>query len=155
IAAACGQLLKETAGGRGTLCFENVAGAGSTIGRRFEELAELRKLTLEVSPQENRVGFCIDTRHMHAAGYDLSTRPKAEAALTELDQHISLANVRVIHMNDSKGEAGSRLDRHMHIGEGTIGSVDLGGFAAFVNHPRLASVPKIMETPKGEDEIGI
>ena len=98
-----------------------------------------------------RIGFCLDTCHAHAAGYDLSTTAKAEAALAEADRVLGLANVRALHVNDSKGAAGSRLDRHEHIGKGTIGQA---GFAVVVNHPAFAAVPKILETPKGDGPRG-
>ncbi len=152
VADACASLLQATKGYRTVLCLENVAGAGSTIGRTFEELADLRSRIISAAPAHAaRIGFCIDTCHAHAAGYDLSTPASAAAALAELDRAAGLASVRVVHLNDSKGKAGSRLDRHEHIGKGTIGRA---GFAAFVQHPALAGLPKIMETPKGDDPKG-
>lgn len=157
IAAAVAGLLNEppVAGSkvRPVLCLENVAGQGSTVGRRFEELAELRRLIVKTGGRgiSGRVGFCIDTCHMHAAGYDLSTLAKAEAAIVELDRVCGLENVRCLHVNDSKAECGSRVDRHAHIGAGTIG---LGPFAAFMNHAGLRGRPMIMETPKGDDDAG-
>lgn len=161
IAAACAGLLAATPTHAVTLCLEDVAGAGTTIGRSFEELAELRARVIALAsagkptPARDaaaaRVGFCLDTCHLHAAGYDLSTRGTAEAALAEADRVIGLAHVRVLHVNDSKGGPGSRLDRHEHIGKGTIGRA---GFAAVVNHPAFAAVPKIMETPKGDGPRG-
>lgn len=147
IATAAAQLIKETAGYKTVLCFENVAGQGSTVGRTFEELAALRSRTVEQSGDEGRVAFCIDTAHAHAAGYDLSTRAGAEHVLDEMTAKLGGANIRCMHINDSKTPCGSRVDRHAHIGEGTIG---LAGFAAVVNHPRLSAIPKLMETPKEE-----
>jgi deoxyribonuclease-4 len=136
-----------------TLCLENTAGGGSTIGRRFEELARLRELIVERigTRHADRVGFCIDTCHALAGGYDLTTRPRAKKVIEELDRVCGLEHVRVLHLNDSKGALDSRIDRHEHIGAGEIG---LAPFAAFVNHPAFASVPMIMETPKGVDEDG-
>ncbi len=134
------------------LCLENTAGGGSTIGRTFEELADLRAMILDRGVPAERVGFCIDTCHALAGGYDVTTRASAEGVLDELDRVCGLENVRVLHLNDSKGALDSRVDRHEHIGEGEVG---LEGFAAVVNRPELASVPKIMETPKGEDENGV
>ena len=147
IAAACAQLIKETAGSSVVLCFENVAGQGSTIGRTFEELADLYNRTAQTAGDTNRLGFCIDTAHAHAAGYDLSTRAGAERALAEMTAKLGVGAVKCLHVNDSKTPCGSRVDRHAHIGEGTIG---LAGFAAVVNHPAFAGIPKIMETPKEE-----
>jgi len=157
IAKAVAGLLNEppAAGSkvRPVLCLENVAGQGSTVGRTFEELAELRRLIVKTGGQgiSGRVGFCIDTCHMHAAGYDLSTHAKAEAAIAELDRVCGLENVRCLHVNDSKAECGSRVDRHAHIGAGTIG---LASFAAFMNHAGLRGRPMIMETQKGDDDSG-
>ncbi|MBY0397100.1 MAG: deoxyribonuclease IV, partial [Thermoleophilia bacterium] len=147
IAAACAQLLKETAGMRVVLCFENVAGQGSTVGRTFQELAQLRQRTAQAVGSAERLGFCIDTAHAHAAGYDLSTRAGAEKVLAEMMEKLGGDAVKCLHINDSKTPCGSRVDRHAHIGEGTIG---LAGFAAVVNHPAFADLPKIMETPKEE-----
>ncbi len=79
----------------------------------------------------------------------------AQAALQQLDATAGIANVRCLHVNDSKGAAGSRLDRHEHIGKGTIGKAKGGGFPTFLNHPHLRGVPKIMETPKGENARGV
>ena len=152
IADACAALLTSTRGCHVCLCLENVAGAGSTIGRHFTELADLRARILSAAPHEpHRVGFCIDTCHAHAAGYDLSTAASACAALAELDRAVGLSHVRVLHLNDSKGKAGSHLDRHQHIAKGTIGRA---GFAAFLAERAFAALPKIMETPKGVSPAG-
>ncbi|HZW07785.1 MAG TPA: deoxyribonuclease IV [Phycisphaerales bacterium] len=147
IAAACARLIKETSGSGVVLCFENVAGQGSTIGRTFEELAQLHIKTAEAVGGADRLGFCIDTAHAHAAGYDLSTRAGAKRVLDELEAKLPKGSIRCLHINDSKTPCGSRVDRHAHIGEGTIG---LAGFAAVVNHPSFAAIPKVMETPKEE-----
>jgi deoxyribonuclease IV len=151
VADACARLIRDTATLNVTLCLENVAGAGTTLGRTFEELADLRARVVAASNAPHRIGFCIDTCHAHAAGYDLSSRAKALAALAELDRHCGFANVHALHLNDSKGPAGSRLDRHEHIARGTIGPE---GFAAFLHCEPLASRPKILETPKGPSPDG-
>lgn len=152
VAAACADLLRQTAGYAVTLCFENVAGAGSTLGRTLEELADLRRRTLEASgaPQW-RVGFCIDTCHAHAAGYDLSSARGAREFLDGVAAVLGEGAVRVLHLNDSKGAAGSRLDRHEHIGRGRIGET---GFAEVVRRPTLRDIPWVMETPKDGGEGG-
>ncbi len=157
IAAAYCELFKRTAGYRTISCLENTAGAGSTIGRTFEELALLRELILEATGdpgdlKTTRVGYCFDTCHAHAAGYDLSTEASAAAAMTSLNRVCGIRNVRVVHLNDSKGACGSRLDRHQHIGQGTIG---LPGFRVVVNRREWRKTPKILETPKGMDEKGV
>lgn len=154
IAVAYRELFKRTAGYRTISCLENTAGAGSTIGRTFEELALLRALIIEATGdgadlKTTRVGYCFDTCHAHAAGYDFSTDASAAAALTSLNRLCGLKNVRVAHLNDSKGACGSRLDRHQHVGKGTIG---LPGFRVVVNRREWKNTPKILETPKGMTE---
>jgi deoxyribonuclease-4 len=139
---------------------EDPVGSGSVLGRTFEELATLRAMIAEATGEPARVGFCVDTCHAHAGGYDLSTRAGAEGVLAELDRVCGLEHVRVVHLNDSVGAVGSRKDRHAHIGEGTIGggttakALRSSGFAAVMNHPRLKNVPKILETPKEASKAG-
>jgi len=153
IVYACAELLAQTAGHRTVLCLENVVGAGSTIGREFEQLARLREQIIALARGGNeRVGFCLDTCHMHAGGYDLSTIESSARALEHAENTLGLVNVRCLHMNDSKGGVGSRLDRHAHIGEGSIGAA---GFGPWVSAPQLRNIPKIMETPKGEGPGGV
>jgi deoxyribonuclease-4 len=152
---ACSRLIGQTAGYRTVLCLENVAGAGSTLGRWFEELSGLRAGMIEAGAAPARVGFCIDTCHAHVAGYDLCTPEKATLALRQLEAAVGLANVRCMHFNDAKAPCGSRLDRHEHIGKGCIGKARGGGFPVFLNHPLLVGVPKILETPKGENKSGV
>lgn len=168
IADAYAELFKSTAGYTTVSCLEDTAGAGSTIGGPLEELSNLRGLIVERTGQPERVGFCLDTCHLHAFGYDLSTRAGAKATLDRfagLDHRGGgLAHVRVLHLNDSKGAAGSKLDRHTHVGEGTIGSagglgggtggVAASGFAEFINRPEFRGIPKILETPKETNPEG-
>lgn len=132
-------------------CLENTVGGGGTIGRTFDELGGLCDRIVQATGRADRVGTCIDTCHAHAGGYDLSTPGGAQAMLDELDRHVGMARVRVLHVNDSKAKAGSRLDRHEHIGKGTIG---IEGFRPVVNHPVLGLRPKILETPKGSSPGG-
>jgi deoxyribonuclease-4 len=96
-----------------------------------------------------RVGFCFDTCHAHAGGYDLSTPAAAAAAFAEWDRTCGLDHIRVLHLNDSKTPMGSRRDRHEHIGQGSIG---LKGFGAVLRIPQFRDRPKILETPKDEAE---
>lgn len=160
IAKAYTTLLKRTKGFRTVCCLEDTVGSGSNLGRTFEELADLRARILDKTPAPERVGYCFDTCHAHAGGYDMSSRDGAEEVLDLLDDTCGLEHVHVVHMNDSKGDCGSRKDRHAHIGEGTIGggtshkSLSNSGFAAVVNRPALAGVPKILETPKEETKAG-
>ncbi|MBY0112973.1 MAG: deoxyribonuclease IV [Phycisphaerales bacterium] len=163
IAVAYKELLARTKGMRTILCLEGTVGAGFQLGGTFEELAAIRGRSIELTAAPNRIGYCLDTCHMHAAGYDMRTRASANAALDRFDQTCGLANLKAFHINDSKGPCGSHLDRHDHIGKGTIGgslpdptpeALRNCGFAAVVNHPRLRDVPKLLETPKGDDPEG-
>ena len=163
IADAYAELFSRTRGYATVSCLEGTVGAGSQIGGPFEELARLRTLIVERTGQPDRVGFCLDTCHVHAAGYDMSSSASAKAALDRFDQVCGLGHIRVWHMNDSKGAAGSHLDRHDHIGHGTIGGPAASlsrqrlldsGFAAVVNHPAFAHVPKHLETPKEDAPDG-
>jgi len=160
IALAYRSVVQRTAGYTTVLCLEDTVGSGSNLGRTFEELAELRAMILEATGAARRVGFCLDTCHAHAGGYDMSTRASGEAVLAEFDRVCGLDNLRVLHLNDSIGAVGSRRDRHAHIGEGTIGrgttarTLRDSGFAAVLNHPGLKTVPKILETPKENTTAG-
>jgi deoxyribonuclease-4 len=165
IAAAYREVFGRTAGFRTVSCLEATVGAGSQLGGRFEQLAELRSRIADSTGAPERVGFCVDTCHIHSAGYDCSTRARGEAVLAEFDQICGLDNLYVVHVNDSKAPAGSRRDLHQHIGSGTLTPPEAttpdramalrdSGFAAFVNHPALRGVPKILETPKGAEGAG-
>jgi deoxyribonuclease IV len=156
IAAAYQQLFADTRGFHTICCLENTVGAGSMIGAHFEQLAALRARILETTDQPQRVGFCLDTCHAHAAGYDMSTQASAAAVLDRFDATCGLNLLYVLHLNDSKGALSSRLDRHEHIGKGAIGrpSLPKSGFATVVTRPELASRPKILETPKGTTPAG-
>lgn len=149
-------LLRATRRYRTVLCLENTAGSGSTLGAQFEQLAELRRRIVEATGEPARVAFCLDTCHAHAAGYDLSTVAGARAVLTIFDACCGLEHVRVVHINDSQTRCGSRVDRHAHIGHGTIGRRRLlqSGFAAVLACPTFRNRPKILETPKGTTPAG-
>ncbi len=123
---------------------ENTAGQGSTLGWRFEQLAAI----LEEVRDPDRLAVCIDTCHVFAAGYPISTPADYKATMKQLDQTVSLKLVKAIHLNDSKKELGSRVDRHEHIGRGKIG---LEGFRSLLNNARFAKVPMYLETPKEDD----
>ena len=122
---------------------ETTAGQGANVGYRFEQLARIVEGIEDVS----RVGICLDTCHVFAAGYDISTATGCRKTLTEFDAILGLENLRVLHLNDSVKPLGSRVDRHAHIGEGEIGEA---GFKAFMRDRRLASVAKVIETPKDD-----
>ncbi len=152
IAAAYRDVFGRTKGYRTVSCLENTVGGGSVLGRDFVELGHLRGAIIEATGATERFGFCCDTCHAHAGGYDLSTPMTAAAAFAEWDDACGLEHIRVLHLNDSKTPLGSRRDRHEHIG---VGSIGLAGFEALLAIPIFADRPKIMETPKEEHEPGV
>jgi deoxyribonuclease-4 len=169
IARAYKQLFKRTKGAKVISCLEGTAGAGSQLGGPFQDLADLRAAIIDATGEPARVAFCLDTCHLHAAGHDMSTLAAATSALDQFDALCGLSNVRVLHVNDSKGKLASHLDRHDHIGHGWIGGgakphakegtysaakLKKSGFAAVMRDPRLLHAPRILETPKGVDEKG-
>jgi deoxyribonuclease-4 len=121
---------------------ENTAGQGSSLGSRFEQLAAI----LEQVRNPDRVGVCLDTCHAFAAGYDIRTGEGYGETIGELARLVGGEKILAFHVNDSKRDLGSRVDRHCHIGEGFIG---IDAFRFLVNDRRFAEVPKILETPKG------
>ncbi|HEV2492373.1 MAG TPA: deoxyribonuclease IV [Terriglobia bacterium] len=123
-----------------TILIENTAGQGKTLGRTFDEVAEI----IAGAGSDIPMGACIDTAHCFAAGYAIHTQAGLEETLRQLDSTIGLANVRVIHANDSKAAFGSHVDRHQHIGRGQIGAE---AFGRIVRHPKLKAIPFICETP--------
>jgi len=122
------------------ILIENTAGQGSSIGRTFEEVAEILAGTARDLP----MGACIDTAHCFEAGYAVHTQAGLDETVEKLQSTVGLANVRVIHANDSKTKLGSHADRHEHIGKGQIGKE---GFRRIVCHPKLTAIPFICETP--------
>jgi deoxyribonuclease-4 len=100
------------------------------------------------TPAEERLGVCLDTCHVFAAGYELRTEEGYAATVEAFDRAIGLERLKAVHLNDTKGELGNHKDRHEHIGKGHIG---LDGFRNLLNDPRLAHLPGLLETPKGED----
>jgi deoxyribonuclease-4 len=144
VADRLNRAIERTAGNRAMVYLETTAGQGSTLGWRFGHLAEL----LARAADPARVGICLDTCHVFAAGYGLRSAREVRATLAEFDRVVGLHRLRLIHVNDSKGAQGSRRDRHAHIGQGEIGEA---GFAALLRDERLRVVPMILETPKGDD----
>lgn len=128
------------------LLLENTAGGGATLGRAFSELAAIREAILEKT--DAPIGYCLDTAHMFAAGFDISTEAGLEETLRAAGRRLGLRRVRVIHANDSKTALGSRLDRHEHIGKGQIGAE---AFRRILRHPKLRRKPFLLETPLGAD----
>jgi deoxyribonuclease-4 len=144
IAQGLDAVFRKTRGYRVPVLLETTAGQGSNLGWRFEQLATIRDLVKE----HERVGWCIDTCHVFAAGYDLRSAAAVRATLDEFDSVCGLKHLKAIHLNDSLKPFESRRDRHAHIGEGEIGRE---GFAALLNDRRLRDVPMVLETPKDED----
>jgi deoxyribonuclease-4 len=126
--------------------FETTAGSGNALGAAFEQLAELIDI-IDASHRE-RIGVCVDTCHVWAAGYDI--RHDYEAVIRSLENTVGLDRVRLFHLNDSVGGLASRRDRHAHIGEGMLGRET---FASLLNDPRFVAVPKLIETPKDDDVV--
>jgi deoxyribonuclease-4 len=126
------------------LLVENAAGQGTTLGRKFEELAAIRNGVED----KNRIGFCFDTCHAFGAGYDLRTKETYTATFQEFDRVAGLKHLKVFHANDSKNGLDSRLDRHEHIGAGELG---LEPFRFLLNDARFATHPMVLETHKSED----
>jgi deoxyribonuclease-4 len=129
-----------------TTCLEITAGQGSSLGYRLEHLAWI----MEKVKDPERLAVCLDTAHLFAAGYDFRGRKYAKLR-KEIQTTVGLKKVKVLHLNDSKKDLGSRVDRHEHIGRGKIG---LDGFRPFVRDEAFEKIPKILETEKGEDEKG-
>ena len=132
--------------GKLTVLLENTAGSGAALGSRLEELAIMRQFAAELT--DLKIGFCIDTCHLLASGYDVSTAAAVKKTVAELDRVLGLANIPVVHANDSKGQLGSHLDRHEHIGKGHIGEK---GFRAILTHPKLRDKAFILEVPFEEE----
>jgi deoxyribonuclease-4 len=122
---------------------ETTAGQGTALGRSFDEIAAI----IDRVEQPERVGVCLDTCHIFAAGYDYRTPDLYAAMMESFEQTIGIDRLKVIHLNDSKNPLGSNKDRHEHIGDGEIG---LEGFRQFVNDSRLAGIPGILETEKDD-----
>ncbi len=123
---------------------ETTAGQGTSLGASFNELAEI----IAGSAFSDQLGVCFDTCHVFAAGYDLRTPAAYEQTMAEFERVIGLERLRFFHLNDSKKELGSRVDRHDHPGRGRIG---VEGFRLLVNDPRFTDHPMVLETPKSED----
>ncbi len=123
---------------------ETTAGQGTALGWRFEHFAAI----LDGVKQPERLGFCFDTCHVFAAGYPLGTAEEYQATMAAFDRLVGLDRIRAFHLNDSRRELGSRIDRHEHIGRGRLG---LEPFRLLLSDPRFREVPMYLETPKGEE----
>jgi deoxyribonuclease IV len=126
------------------IALENTAGQGSCLGCELRHLAEI----YDKVERPERLAICLDTCHLFAAGYDIRTPKGWDAAMAESESLFGLKQVVAFHLNDSKADFGSRVDRHEHIGKGKIGRE---GFRHIVNDPRFRDVPGCLETPKSDD----
>ncbi len=144
VAEAMKTAIEETKGLKVKLTIEITAGQGTNLGYRFEHIAEL----IEAVGHEDRLAVCFDTCHAFAAGYDIRDAESYERTMRIFDDIIGLKWLQVFHLNDSKGELGSRIDRHIHLGHGQIGRE---GFRLIMQDERFVDVPKIIETPKDDD----
>jgi deoxyribonuclease-4 len=141
VAMSINTALEQTSGV--TVVIENTAGQGAYLGATFEEL---RRIYDGVN-DKSRIGFCLDTAHSLAAGFDVATPDGMDAFLEAFDRIVGLMLLRGMHLNDSKGTLGSHLDRHACFGEGNIGWEAL---LHLVRHPALQNIPLILETPEPE-----
>lgn len=123
---------------------ETTAGQGTTLGNRFEEVAAI----VDLVEDQKRIGVCIDTCHIFAAGYDIRTHKGYLAVMREFDRLIGIDRLKLMHLNDSRADFESRVDRHAHIGKGKIGQE---AFRSIMRDRRLRRVPMVIETPKGAD----
>lgn len=144
VADSIDKLCNETPGIKTELLLETSAGQGSSIGHTFNHLA----IILDKIKNKDRVGICLDTCHIFASGYDIRTDKSYSKTINEFNEHIGLKHLKLIHLNDSKKDLGSKVDRHEHIGQGKIG---LNAFRCIMNDPRLFDIPKIIETPKNNN----
>lgn len=143
IAEGLSRLLGERPAARVKVLLEHTAGQGTNLGHRFEHLAEI----IERLGGSARVGVCLDTCHLLAAGYDICSPDGYDGTFRALDRIVGLERVQAFHLNDSKKPCGSRVDRHEHIGKGCLG---LEPFRMLLNDPRFAKHPMLLETPKLE-----
>ncbi|NNJ27750.1 deoxyribonuclease IV [Alienimonas chondri] len=148
-ASAVAEVLERARGGRCGLWLENTAGQGTNLGHQLSHLGAIIDGVPEAD--RGRLGVCFDTCHAFAAGYDLRDEGEYARTFEELDEAVGLDRLACLHINDSKGGLGSRLDRHEHIGEGELGD---DGFRGLMNDPRWAKTPFLLETPK-KDRDGV
>jgi deoxyribonuclease-4 len=136
-------LLRDRRRKRTMVLLEHTAGQGTSLGRTFEQLASI----IDQMKGHRRVGVCLDTCHLIASGYDLSTPESHAATFARFGEVVGFDRLKMFHLNDSKKPLGSRVDRHAHIGEGCLG---LEPFRRIVNDPRFRGLPMLLETPKEE-----
>jgi len=144
VVQALNSVHRQTRGMSVQCLLENTAGQGSCLGWRFEHLAAI----LDGVKDPDRLGICFDTCHACAAGYPMAAEEEYRRTMRQLTSLVGLKQIKAIHLNDSKRELGSRVDRHEHIGKGHVGTKP---FARLLNDRRFRRIPMFLETPKGED----
>lgn len=144
-ALSLGEVLAACRGFRARILLENTAGQGDCIGHDLEDLARI----VDKCPGSEQVGFCFDTQHAFAAGYDLRTRESYEATMEKVERTLGVKRVLAFHVNDATKDLGCRVDRHENLGMGRIGRA---AFGFLVNDPRFRSVPMCVETAPGEND---
>jgi deoxyribonuclease-4 len=145
VVRALDEVHRQTRGIKIQCLLETTAGQGSCLGRTFEQLAAM----IDGVQDPDRLGVCVDTCHIFAAGYAIGTESEYKATMRSLDQTVGVKLVRAFHLNDSVKPLGSRVDRHAHIGKGMIGKE---AFRLLLNDRRFRKVPMYLETPKGEEK---
>jgi deoxyribonuclease-4 len=145
IVTALDAVHESTSGFQTLTLLETTAGQGTTLGAKFEELAWI----IERVQAPDRVGVCVDTCHIFSAGYPLIAAAEFKATFAEFDRLIGISRIKAFHLNDSLKAFGSRVDRHAHIGRGTLG---LEPFRHLLNDKRFAKIPMYLETEKGEED---
>lgn len=145
VAESFNWIFEKTFSRKVEVLIETTAGQGTNLGFRFEEIRAI----LERVKENHRLGVCIDTCHLFAAGYDLRTEKGYQETFEAFDRMVGVERIKVFHLNDSKKPLGSRVDRHEHIGKGFLG---LEPFRFLLNDPRFKNHPMVLETPKGKDD---
>lgn len=143
VVRALDEIARRTRGLACDLLLETTAGQGTSLGCRFEHLARM----LDGARNSERLGVCFDTCHVFAAGYDLRTRATFRSTIDEFDGIVGLSRIKAFHLNDSRSAFESRVDRHEHIGHGTLGT---SAFRLLLNEPRFKHTPMYLETAKGQ-----
>lgn len=146
-AEAIAVVLERTRGYRVPLWLETTAGQGSCLGHRFAHL----RYCVEANGNHPRLGVCLDTCHVFAAGYDLASEEGSAATWAEFEREVGFERLKALHLNDSQKELGSRVDRHANIGQGLLGQE---AFRRLLQDPRLQGLPMVLETPDGPDKRG-
>ena len=141
IGDALAAILASRPNGRTRILLEHTAGQGTNLGHRFEHLAEI----IDRLGGSSRVGVCLDTCHLLAAGYDICSEEGYRETFRQFGRLVGFSRLKAFHLNDSKKPLGSRVDRHEHIGKGELG---LEPFRLLLNDPRFTRIPKVIETPK-------